>query len=196
MNQERQRDYDYDPNADHGVYILFGDVNGLAGCKVGMSSYVQSRIYQVCQQCPFEMEHAIVLGAKSREHARTGERALHGMLRRYRARGEWFMFDPLDAKHKAALNTSINVVSAFHDMPKTFLRIDELRNAVDAVQASIRAKAAEDRREAKERSRQRSIIERDRNIAMKVLRDQRRRQWEIDNASQRAMALAKRTFAA
>lgn len=196
MNQERQRDYDDDPNADHGVYILLGDVNGLAGCKVGMSSYVQSRIYQVCQQCPFEMEHAIVLGAKSREHARVGERALHGMLRRYRTRGEWFMFDPLDQKHKVALNTSINVVSAFHDMPKSSIRIDDLRKTVEAVQAAIRAEAAEERREAKIRGRQWAFVQRERVTAQRADRIAKRKQWEIDSAEQRIAALAGRTFAA
>jgi len=142
------------------------------------------------------MEHAIVLGAKSREHARVGERALHGMLRNYRTRGEWFMFDPLDPKHKVALNTSINVVSAFHDMPKSFLRIDELRRTVEAVQAAFRAEAAEERREAKARGQQWAVVQRERVTAQKADRIARRRQWESDNAGQRAMTLASRTFAA
>lgn len=193
MNQDQ---YDDDPNADHGVYILIGDVNGMVGCKIGMSSYIQSRIYQVCQQSPFDMEHAFVLAANSRRQAVIGERALHGMLRKYRTRGEWFMFDPSDAKHKAALHTSINVVSAFHGMPKSTISLDELRRAVAVAQAVNRAERSEEMREAKLRGRQWAVVQRDKRIAAKADREARREQWEQDCKRQMDEMLARRTFAA
>ncbi len=195
MNTERQRDFDDHEYADHGVYILLGEVNDSIACKIGMSSFVQHRIYNVCQQAPFEMSHVFILGANCRAHARDAERALHRMLKKYRTRGEWFMFDPTNKQDKAALHSCMNTVAALHEMPKTSMTVADLRCAVTFWLSELQAVYAKERKEAKKRGKNARLILREKRDAQKADRYARSAEFEREAARQRALLLARRTFA-
>jgi len=194
MNTDRVRDFDDHEWADAGVYVLLGEVNGLIACKVGMSSFVQNRIYQVCQTSPFELTHSFILSANCRANAATAERALHGMLRKYRTRGEWFMFDPLCAEDKAALHTAVNTVAALHAMPKVSIAVEDIRSAVKFWQSEIREMRKAERHERKKRGAQYAKMQREKRAAEKADRYARRSEFEEHHARQRAAMLAARTF--
>lgn len=195
MSTERIRDFDDNESADAGVYILLGEVNGSVACKIGMSSFVQSRVYEVCRQSPFEMSHVFILGANCRAHARDAERALHRMLKKYRTRGEWFMFDPLNGQHKAALHSCMNTVAALHNMPKSNMSVADLKRAVNFWLSEVRAARAEEDREAKKRGKNARLILREKRDAQKADRYARSVEFEREAARQRALLLARRTFA-
>jgi hypothetical protein len=195
MNIEQLRLHDKGKCEDNGVYILLADVNGAIACKVGMSSYLQTRICEICHNAPFETRHVFILHARDREHAQRAERALHFMLRKFRTRGEWYMFDAQNRQHKAALHTSINTVAAFHDMPKSSMTMAEFRAGVAAVLSGVKALNRAERKEAKRRAAIEARIRRERTAAAKADRNARAKQFEEDCARQRREALAKRTFA-
>lgn len=177
---------------DHGVYILLGAVDGLIVCKVGMSSYIQTRIYQVCQVCPFQLSHAFTLGARSRLYARVAERAILRMLRRYRMKGEWFILDPNDSDQKSYFYECINTVAGNYGMPKTSISIPELRSAVATVRSAREAANAEQRKLA---ARSVKVRQQERDIRT-AQRRAKVRQFEEDSRRQRSEALAGRTVMA
>lgn len=196
MNTDRVRDFDNHDWTDHGVYVLLGEVNGMIACKVGMSSFIQTRIYQVCQGSPFELTHSFILSANCRANASVAERALHGMLKKYRTRGEWFMFDPLCAEDKAALHTAVNTVAALHAMPKISIAVEDIRNAVKFWQSEMRQMRREEKKERKKRGVQYGKIQREKRAAERADRCARRSEFEEQHARQRAATLAARTFSA
>ena len=194
MDTNRTRDFDDHEFADAGVYILLGEVNGVIACKIGMSSFVQNRIYQVCQTSPFDLVHAFILSCKCRADAISAERALHGMLKKYRSRGEWFMFDPSDASAKPALHSAIATVSAMRNLPRVSIPVADIRLAVKFWKSEIQAAIRADRKERKKYGRQRSVIEAEKKMAEKADRYARSVMFEEHHAKQRAEALALRTF--
>lgn len=194
MDTNRTRDFDDHEFADAGVYILLGEVNGVIACKIGMSSFVQNRIYQVCQTSPFDLVHAFILSCQCRADAISAERALHGMLKKYRSRGEWFMFDPSDASAKPALHSAIATVSAMRNIPRVSIPVADIRLAVKFWKSEIQAAIRADRKERKKYGRQRSVIEAEKKMAEKADRYARSVMFEEHHAKQRAEALALRTF--
>lgn len=194
MDTSRVRDFDDHEFADAGVYVLLGEVNGLIACKIGMSSFVQKRIYQVCQTSPFDLVHAFILSCQCRADALSAERALQGMLRKYRSRGEWFMFDPSDAAAKPALHSAIATVAAMRNLPKVSIPVADIRLAVKFWQSEIQAEIRADRKEKRKYGRQRSVIEADKRMAAKADRYARSVAFEEQHAQQRAEMLALRTF--
>lgn len=185
------KDHDQAQHANHGAYILLGDAQDRICAKIGMSSFIETRIASVCQLSPFRMDHAIILVTPNRQWARTAEGALHRMLRSYKVRGEWFMFDPAKPAHKMALHTAISTVDTLYDLHRITMPVSDLLRSVAKIRSAQKSEAKEMKRVARELSAKAAAVHRDKRDALMADRRARAIQYEMDSKRQMDMVLRK-----
>ena len=92
-------------------YMVLCHGDGSIYLKIGHSREPIVRLNQIRTGCPLEPRILAYCHLPSHEHAVRVEAALHTALDKWRIRGEWFSFKPLDKK---AFNDSLNsVLTAF-----------------------------------------------------------------------------------
>lgn len=61
--------------------------------KIGKANDVDSRLHELQCACPFDLELRGKLACKGELHAFEVERDLHKTFKKYRRRGEWFLYN-------------------------------------------------------------------------------------------------------
>jgi len=178
--------------ADHGAYVLLGEAGSFICAKIGMSSFLQRRIAAVCSISPFTLQHAIILGTPNRQWARTAEGALHRLLRKFRSRGEWFLFEPGNATHKAALHTAINAVQALYELTRVTVNVPALLKCAASIRSDELSERRMLKRESKEYRAKMAVVHCERRAAECADRAAVAATFEAESRRQIAIALNQR----
>lgn len=93
------------------------DMAGNLYAKVGMAENVLSRVPSIQVGCPHEFHRVRFVYLPTRDKARLAERRCHRTLRKYHARGEWFMAKAGDVVAMTALDCFSEVIAAVAKEP-------------------------------------------------------------------------------
>ena len=110
----------------HAVYVLMcSDAPDKLYLKVGMSMRPVQRLMELGTSSPLAPKAFSYVEVGERQKAMMAERLIHKGLAQFRHSGEWFLFNPQDAEHKALFNAVLRqVLDAVRSSSREWQKID------------------------------------------------------------------------